>query len=143
MSVETQPIERSEDDRDLEVQAFFDRYATALTAGDIGELVACWNVPAFVLADQGARSITTTDEIARFFGGAKEHYNARGVFDTKAVIDDITWLTARLVNVDVHWPWFGARGEDLGEEAASYLLRIDDDENLRLHVAVMCGAFER
>lgn len=149
MTVETQAgshaksTEPLRDERDLEVQVFFDRYAEALTMGDIVEIVACWNVPAFVLADQGARAITSTEEVERFFARTKEHYNARGVYDTKAILDDIVWLTPRIVSVDVHWPWYGPRGEDRGEESSSYLLRIDDDENLRLHAAVMCGADER
>lgn len=143
MTLETQATEPVADDRDLDVQAFFDRYGVALNSGDAAEVVACWSVPAFVLADEGARSLTATEEIAHFFGGTKEHDNARGVYATKPIIDDIAWLTPRIVSVDVHWLWYGARSEDRGEESLSYLLRIDDDENLRLHVVVRCGVDER
>jgi hypothetical protein len=62
-----------------EVQVFLDRLARAITAGDGKAAAALWAVPALVLGDTEARAIATREEVAQFFGGAKEQYNAKGI----------------------------------------------------------------
>jgi hypothetical protein len=126
-----------------DVQRFLDRLCRALTHGDTAKIVSCWDVPAYVLSDDGTHAVSSTEEIAQFFGAAKDQYNVRGVTDTRAIIERQQWLTDDIVTVDVRWPWLGANGEDLGEERSTYVLRIDEHGHLRLHVAIMRGAEER
>lgn len=126
-----------------DVQRFLDRLCRALTHGDVAKIVSCWDVPAYVLSDDGVHAVNSTEEVAQFFGGAKEQCNTRGVTETRPIIERQQWLTDKIVSVDVRWPWIGANGEDKGEERSSYTLRVDEHGHLRLHVAVMRGATER
>lgn len=124
------------------VQEFLDRFARCITSGDGPAIAELWEVPAFVLADDMARFVSTAHEVAQFFGGAREQYNARGITDTRAEILRLEWLTPRMVSVDVRWPYLDSRGREIGEERSTYTLRRGDDGALRVRIAIMKGASE-
>lgn len=121
------------------VQEFLDEMAAALTSGDGKAAAGLWDLPALLVSDEGVESVTTVKQIVKLFGGAKEQYNARGIVDTRGEIQDVEWLTERIVRVDVRWPWLDSAGEEQGSESSSYVLRRGDDGRLRMHVAVMRG----
>ena len=123
-----------------QVQGFLDRLARAVTAGDGKTAAALWDVPALVVGDQEARGISSPAEIEQFFGGAKAQYNAQGITDTRAEIQDLRWLTPHIAVVQVRWPWLDSQGVEKGQENSTYILRHDSTGSLRLHVAVMQGA---
>lgn len=122
-----------------DIQRFLDRFCRALTHADTAKIVSCWDVPALVLSDNGVHAVATSDEIAAFFGRAKEQYNAAGVDTTRPEIERSQWMTDKLVSVDVRWPWIDARGAEMHAERSSYVLRLDEHGHLRIRVAIMRG----
>lgn len=127
--------------RDLEdVQGFLDRFARALTAGDGRAIAKMWDTPALVVGDRQLTAVSSPAEVERFFGGAREQYNDRGITDTRAEIAVLDSLTERIFNVTVRWPYLDARGNEKGEETSTYTLRRNDKGDLRLCVAIMHGA---
>jgi hypothetical protein len=123
-----------------ELREFFDNYCRAVTLADLPALVAAWETPSFVLSDIGAHAVGSPEEIAKFFAGAKEHYNARGIVDTRADIVRAEWATDRIVTVTVRWPLIERNGRELGYETSTYMLRRDDSGSLRIRAAIMHGA---
>jgi len=126
--------------RASELREFFDRYSKAVAAGDLPVLVAAWETPAFVLSDLGAHAVASPDEIVKFFSGAKEQYNARGIVDTRADIVRTESPSDRIVTVTVRWPLISRNGRELGSETSTYMLRRDDGGTLRIRAAIMHGA---
>lgn len=122
-----------------EVQQFLDRFAKALTRGDTAAVVALWEPPALVLGDDDVRSISSNEEIAMLFAGAKQRYNDQGIVDTRGEIVTLRWPTERIATVEVRWPYLDAQGHELGAETSTYTLRRDDDGELRLRAALMHG----
>ncbi|HEX6705688.1 MAG TPA: hypothetical protein VF169_13070 [Albitalea sp.] len=123
-----------------EVQQFLDRFAKALTTGDIATVVSLWEAPAFVLDDSGVKVVSEKREIEQFFAGAKDLYNSQGITDTHAEISDLRWPTDRIAIAEVRWPYLDAQGHQVGEETSTYTLRRDDRDELRLRATVMHGA---
>lgn len=98
-----------------------------------------WETPAFVIGDDMARAVASDGEVEAFFSGAKDQYNQRGIVDTRAVIEREDWLTDRMVSVDVRWPYLDGRGQTIGSESSTYVMRRADDGTLRLRIAIMRG----
>jgi len=124
---------------DAAVQDFLDRFAGALTAGDVATVASLWATPALVLGDPMAQVVGSRQEIEHFFGGAKDEYNKRGITGTRADIQRLEWATERIAIVTVRWPYLDSRGRERGEESSTYILRRDDQGDLKLHAAVMRG----
>jgi len=123
-----------------EVRHYLDLYARALTAGDARALAAMWAVPALILGDYGAaQAISSLYEVELLFDGAKEHYAARGVADTRPDIQKIEWLTQGIVVADVRWPLFDANHDERGAERSTYTLERNENGELKMRVAVMQG----
>lgn len=127
------------DDLRSEVQSFLDRFARALTSGDGKTIATLWETPAFALGDEGPHAIGTPAEIERFFGGAKEQYNQRGIVDTRPQIMFLERVSDRIVVADVCWPYLDREGHEVGAECSTYTLRRDDRGALRLRIALMRG----
>jgi hypothetical protein len=125
-----------------QIQEMLDRMARAVTAGDGNAVAAEWTVPAFVVGDTMTQCVSTLDEVATFFSGAKEQYNARAITDTRAEVEKVNWLTRKMVLVQVRWPYLDDRGEEKGDERSTYLLRQDDAGAFKLQVVMMQGASE-
>jgi hypothetical protein len=128
--------------RDADLQAFLDAFARFLTAGQGDRIAQMWDYPALVVADKSLMAVSNAAETATFFGSAKEQYNERGIADTRAEIQNTTWLTDRIVSATVRWPWLDGDDNEVGEETSTYTLRRNDDGELRLCVVVMHGAKE-
>jgi hypothetical protein len=63
-----------------------------------------------------------------------------GVTDTLPEIQSITWLTDKLATVHVEWPYLDAQGNRRPQsEASTYVMRLGDDGQPRISVAVMMG----
>lgn len=122
------------------VQAFLDRFARDLTAGHMQNIVSKWGVPGLVIEDDDVRAVTSPAEVEAFFSGAKEQYNARGITDTRADIRGLEWATDKIAIVHVRWPYLDAQGQEMGNEASSYVLRRDGTGDFRFYVAVLRGA---
>jgi ketosteroid isomerase-like protein len=128
------------DEDEADVQAFLDRMAKALTAGDGRTVATMWETPALVVGDEMLMAVRAPEEVERFFSGAKAQYNKMGITDTRADIVRLTWATHRIAIVQVRWPYMDARGEEVGEETSTYTLKRNEAGDLKLCAAVMHGA---
>jgi ketosteroid isomerase-like protein len=127
---------------DAAVQDYLDRYAKALADGDGKAIAAMWETPALVVDDRGVIAVAKADEVDRFFSGAREQYNERGIVATRAEIQRLEWATDRIAQVDVRWSMLDESGRERGHEDTTYTLRKDDGGALRVRVAVMRGTGE-
>ena len=125
---------------DAEVQRLLEELGHAATSGDGKAAAALWAVPAMVLGNHDVRSVSSREELADFFGRAKEEYSAQGVTGTRPDVRNLTWLTRELALVEVRWPYLNERREEKGEETSTYVLRRDEAGTLRIQVALMHGS---
>jgi hypothetical protein len=138
--MQTQPTEQETKDRNGTVQRFLERYGQALSAGDGKTIATMWEVPALVLHDQNTLAVMASAEVEKFFNAAVTQYRAQGIAATRPDISSISWLSSRIVMVEVRWPYLDAGGAETGGvETSTYTLRLDDQGELRLRVAVMHG----
>lgn len=121
------------------VQDFMDDFCDAITAGDTHAISALWGIPAFVMGDGMVRFIQSREEIEDFFDGAKDLYNSKGIVETHPDIVDLEWITDRMVLANVRWPYFDQEGNEIGEESSIYIMRMDEEEDLKLHAVFMKG----
>jgi hypothetical protein len=121
------------------VQEYLDRFATAMTSGDIKTMAKLWGVPAFVIGVSEARVVQSEAEVEQFFGGAKDAYNERGICDTRAEITNLDWIGDDLVIATVRWPYLDAEDCVLGEESSSYTLLRGEDGSFKLRVITLRG----
>jgi ketosteroid isomerase-like protein len=126
-------------ERDADVQEFLNQFSRSLTAGDGHTIARMWAVPALVLGDDMAMVVNTPAEVEKFFSGAKDEYNKRGITDTHADITTLHWVTEKIAIVAVRWPYLDAQGKEVGAEASTYTLRRDERGELKLQAAVMHG----
>ena len=122
-----------------DVQRFFDRMGRALVTGDTTTVGQLFETPALVLGDDGAVPVSSVVDVDDLFGGAREAYHRRGVYDTRAEILGVDWATDRIAVVEVRWPWLDADGRQVGAEASMYILRLDDHGELKLRAVLMRG----
>jgi ketosteroid isomerase-like protein len=130
---------RATDDDEADIQAFLDKMAKALTAGDGRTIATMWETPALVVGDEMLMAVRTPQEVERFFSGAKDQYNKMGITDTRGDITRLTWATARIAIVQVRWPYLDAKGEEVGEETSTYTLKRNQGGEFKLCAAVMHG----
>ncbi|QJR15884.1 hypothetical protein [Usitatibacter palustris] len=123
-----------------EVQGFLDDWSAAITSGDGHAAAEFWDVPALVLGDDMARPVASATEIEKFFGGAREQYNAKDITGTRAVILGLEELTPKIALVTVRFPWIDSKGDEKGGETSTYTLHRDAAGALRIRGAVMHGA---
>ena len=118
------------------VRSFLEGYGQALSTGNLPEIVNCWEVPALVLSDQGAREVIETTEIEQFFAGAVEWYRAQGLVATKLSSVEIKRLSERLVSVDARWSQIDTGGVERPSDHSLYILSIADYGQPRIRVAI-------
>ena len=118
------------------VSSFLEGYGRALSTGDSHAIVNCWEVPALVLADQGARMVNEAAEVEQFFIGAIEWYRAQGMVATKPSSVEIKKLSERLLSVDARWSVIDATGAESPGEHSYYILSISDNGLPHIRVAI-------
>ena len=122
-----------------ELQRLLTKFCVAITTGDGHAAARLWEVPAFVLGDSMAKPIASIEELAEFFGGAREQYNARGITETRPEIKEEDWISNNLVRVRVRWPYLDANNREIGAESSDYTISRDGTGKLKLRVVVMRG----
>lgn len=140
LETQTQPAPvRTARDLRREVQEFLNRLAAALMAGD-GETVATlWETPALVIDSAGVIAVDSPQQVAAFFGAAKQQYNAQGIMATRAAILDLERIGDRIAIATVRWPHLDANGHEVASESSDYTLRRDDEGRLRIRSVLMRG----
>ena len=126
-------------DDDLGVQEFLNGFAEALTQGDGAAIAEMWETPAFVLGQDMARVVSEQQEVAEFFGGARDQYREIGITNTRAEIVRLDEITDRMVMVRVRWPYLDATGQEMGAETSTYTLARQEKGDWKVRIAVMHG----
>lgn len=122
------------------VEAMLQRLGRALSDGDVTTIPSCWQLPAFVLSDDGARCVNAPDEIETFFRQAIAWYRNQGLVATRPTLLALQQLSPRLASVDVRWTALDAQGHEKTHETSRYLLRLGDDGEPRIQVALSLAA---
>jgi len=125
---------------EAQIRRFLERYGQALRTADLAEIVRCWEVPALVLADEGAVPVSASGEIERFFEQAVGEHHAQGLVATQPQLERAEILTDRLAAVDVRWSSFDAAGAEHSSERSYYILRRGDDGQLHIRVTLVRAA---
>ncbi len=115
---------------------FLAYYGAMLSAGNLAQIAACWEVPAFVLADEGAIAVTANQEVLQFFTGAVQAYRAQGLVATRPELLRLESLGQRMAAADVRWSAVDAAGHEQASERSRYLLRLGEDESWHIRVAI-------
>ena len=119
-----------------QVRGFLERLGRAVSSGDLQAISSCWDVPALVLSDDGATAVASIESIEAFFARAVESYHSRELVSTRPVLEGLELLSERLAAVDVRWLAFDAVGIERASERSRYILRLGDDGEPRIRVAL-------
>ena len=128
--------------KDPSIQETLDALCVAMTAGDGQACADLWMSPGVFISDDMLKAIDDPAVIAEWFGGAKALYADKGIVDTRAEIENIEWLTDKLVLVSTRFPYLDEQGEEHGDERSTYTMRKQDDGSFKFCVAMMRGASE-
>jgi catechol 2,3-dioxygenase-like lactoylglutathione lyase family enzyme len=130
---------RRGDERRSHVQAFLERYAVALSRGDLKTISASWVLPGLVVSDQGAVAVSGREQIETFMAGAQLQYRSEGIAYTRPELKRLEPLSDGLVACDVDWPLITPDGVVKGKESGRYLLQ-GAGASLAIRCVVMLGA---
>lgn len=109
---------------DLDVLSdFFDRYGSALTAGDVPAIAGCYALPGSVVADAYTFTFSSPASVALSFIGAAPDYQDRQLIAAHAKIDDVQRLSQALALVTVEWEFLDSQGRSVPGERYVYLVR--------------------
>jgi ketosteroid isomerase-like protein len=119
-----------------DVEAFLDRYAKALAAGDLPAIAACYALPALVVGDAATVPISEPAQVEAAFAGAADAYRAQGLVGIRPGLRAVDPLTATLTLVDVRWAYLDEAGEARQHSSYRYLLRRSDAGQFGIQVVV-------
>jgi hypothetical protein len=122
-----------------DVQAFLDRFARALVAGDGETLGTLFELPAIVISEDTVVALTTQQQTAEMFGQAAAAYQARGIVDTRANLIDLERVGSRILIATVRWPHLDSAHHEVAAEESDYTLRRDDSGALKIRSVLMRG----
>jgi hypothetical protein len=111
------------------LQVFFDDLTTALTSGDGEAAAECFEYPGLMVMANAPKyganqPLRDTESVADFFEQAPQMYQAKGVDETFADIQEVRPLTDDLALVRAHFPYIDADGNDMGDgETSLYVVR--------------------
>lgn len=108
---------------DAAVTRFLQKYAAAMSAGDVKAIAALWDTPAFAVSDQRSRAVGSREEVERFFAAARQQYVSRGMRAARPEVQSTDWISDRLAIVKVRWLYLDDRGKEIAEESMTYTLR--------------------
>jgi hypothetical protein len=119
-----------------DVSSFLDRYADALTSGDLPGIAACYALPALVVGDGATIPVAEPAQVEAAFGGAADAYRAQGLVGLRPQVRAVDPLTGALTLVDVHWAYLDEGGHERQRTAYRYLLRRADTGQLGIQVVI-------
>jgi ketosteroid isomerase-like protein len=119
-----------------DVASFLDRYAAALTGGDLPGVAACYALPALVVGDGATIPVSEPAQVEAAFGGAAAAYRAQGLVGLRPEVRAVDPLTGALTLVDVHWAYLDDGGGERRHTAYRYLLRRAEDGQLGIQVVI-------
>ena len=113
-----------------------ERIGHALSTNDLRDLADCWEFPALILSDEGAITLTEANSLESLFAGAAEGYQSQGLVATRPELERVEPLSEKLTAVEVRWPTFDAAGTEQASERSHYILRLGEDGQQRIRVAL-------
>ena len=119
-----------------EIAAFLDRYAGALTAGDLAGIAACYVLPALVVGDGATIPVAAAGQVEAAFAGAAEAYRAKGLVGIRHELRGLDPLTPALTLAEVRWSYLDEAGEARQHTSYRYLLRRSGPGQLGIQVVV-------
>ncbi len=119
-----------------DIAAFFDRYAKALTDGDLPGIAACYALPALVAGDAATIPVAEAGQIEAAFAGAADAYRAQGLVGIRPELRALDPLTPALTLVDHPWAYLDEAGHARQHTSYRYLLRRSDSGQLGIQVVV-------
>ena len=119
-----------------DIEAFLDRYAQALAAGDLAGIAACYALPALVVGDGAAIPVAEAAQIEAAFAGAADAYRAKGLVGIRPELRAADPLTPTLTLVDVRWAYLDEAGQAGQHTTYRYLLRRSGAGRLGIQVVV-------
>lgn len=125
---------------DAGVMLALEQYGAALSNNDLEAIAASWDVPAYVIDAQGARTVESAEQVREFFAAAVAAYHARGIVRTHAHVRRIEPLGDGLYWVQARWPGFDLQGHEIWSESGRWLLSTGADGKLRIRVYVGLSA---
>lgn len=119
-----------------DVSTFLERYADALGRGDLPGIAACYAMPALVVGDGGALSVSEPSQVEAAFAGAAEAYREQGLVALRAELRSVDPLTAALTLVEVGWAYLDEAGTARQHSSYRYLLRRTGSGELGIQVVI-------
>jgi hypothetical protein len=116
------------------VQRFLDGFTQALTSGDGRSAARCFEYPALMVMSAvgpygGSQPLQDEESVAAFFDQAPQQYQAKGIHETIADLDDVQWVAEDLALARVRFPYLDEDGNDMGDgETSLYLVRRTQDD---------------
>lgn len=118
------------------IRTCLERIGEALSTNKLRDLVDCWELPALILSDEGAIALTEADSLVSLFARAAQGYQSQGLVATRPQLERVEPLSEKLTAVEVRWPAFDAAGIQQASERSHYILRLGEDGQQRIRVAL-------
>jgi hypothetical protein len=122
-------------------QAFLEHLGEALETGRLERVVSSWDIPALVVAKEGTRDITSSEQVREFYGSATRWYHFHGLHLGKPAIERFETLGSGLASVDVEWRTRKNDGTAACPERSRYILRLDAAGSPKICVALSLDPF--
>ena len=122
-----------------QVGAFFDRFAEAFACGDLPALVGCHVTPVLFVTEWDSTTLDSAHAIAEGFRHVVSEHRSRGLVSLSYRIETISKPAPRLIEVGIRWTFNDSAGQAMLHDRYRYLLRLVDDEGLRINVVVVLG----
>ncbi|WP_280496153.1 hypothetical protein [Nocardia asiatica] len=119
-----------------EIEAFLVEYQQALSSFDAERSTALWGAPGTIVSDGFVGSLSSRSDMAEGLRQSYPLYRALGLARVDHTLLGQVELTERITRLHVRWHFFDAAGAILTDSDYEYLLRRDDDDVLRVYVAV-------
>lgn len=125
------------------INTFFEDYAAALERQDSKYMANCYTLPCTFIADDSSLVYTTEAKLEGLINQSKRFYSVHGI--TGAVPDILSKrvITARIVRVSMRWNYIDKKGRTVYDCDYYYILKLDDDDNWKIEVAIPVNEKER
>lgn len=126
-----------------EIEAYLVEYQEALSAFDAQRSVAQWGAPGTMVSDAFVGTVATTAELAEGLERSYPLYQSLGLASVDHTVLEHVDLSERITRIHVRWHFYDVEGNLLTDSDYEYLLRRDDDGQLRAYVAVAIDEMEK
>ncbi|WP_327093643.1 hypothetical protein OIE68_25740 [Nocardia vinacea] len=126
-----------------EIEAYLVEYQEALSAFDAQRSVAQWGAPGTMVSDAFVGTVATTAEMAEGLEQSYPLYQSLGLASVDHTVLEHVDLSERITRIHVRWHFYDIEGNLLTDSDYEYLLRRDDDGQLRAYVAVAIDEMDK